>query len=189
MPLSACFGLFLVGTLIGLTIGWLAWGRYARSNAQKSEAQLIRIEDLTRERDDAMSHASQCLAHSKQFDALVEDLSGQLTQTTRERQDYQRRAEEYRSRIEGILKERDTWCSLYDEQSIAHGNAQAMMMSGLAELHHRLAAAGLGVEVPSIIREAHEEFVERHVRPALERSGIPRVRTDIDAPQRTAEKG
>jgi hypothetical protein len=85
--------------------------------------------------------------------------------------DWERRATEYRDSNAGIIGERDAWNRLYDEQSIGHGNAQAMMMDAIQHLQRKLRDAGVTVALPPIIRETQELYRERHVEPALARTG------------------
>lgn len=85
--------------------------------------------------------------------------------------DWERRAEEYRGTIQGVLKERDNWNKLYDEQSIGHGNAQAVMMDAIGHLVRLLRKAGVDPKLPAIIQETQDLYRERHVEPALQRTG------------------
>ncbi len=127
------------------------------------------------------------LAHQDMRE-LCENLTRQLEQTTRERNDFRRREEERRLSIEGILKERDDVWKMHDEQTIAHGNAQVLMMSGIAYLHEKLRQHGVTVEMPSIIQETHDLYVQEHVNPVLVRSGTQAVHKDIPGQPLLAEK-
>jgi len=104
---------------------------------------------------------------------LVLRLTAQLQLTTEERVGAERRARENHDTIASVLQQRDQWSKLYDEQSIAHGNAQAIMMDAIAFLERKLAAAGVNVTLPPIVRETQALYLDRHVTPVLERSGPP----------------
>ncbi len=127
-------------------------------------------------------------AHHRDTLLLCENLTRQLEQTTRERNDFARREEERRLSIEGILRERDNAWKLYDDQVIGHGNAQVLMMSGIAYLHEKLRQHGVTVEMPSIIKETHDLYVQEHVNPVLERSGTHAIHKDIPGQPLLTEK-
>lgn len=82
-------------------------------------------------------------------------------------EDWERRAEGFRGINSGILTERDTWQNLYREQSAAHGNAQAMMMSAIDHLAGKLRQLGAEVPLPPVIAQVHQEFIHRHVTRVL----------------------
>lgn len=49
-------------------------------------------------------------------------------------QDEKKKAEEYFQKIEGVLKERDQWRELYNDQAAGHHNAQVRMLQTIASL-------------------------------------------------------
>jgi hypothetical protein len=79
----------------------------------------------------------------------------------------ERKASEYLDRIRGIIEERDKWERLYHEQSIGHGNAQAVMMGYIGHLERQLMQHGVEAKAPAVIQEIHDLYIERHVSPAL----------------------
>jgi len=98
-------------------------------------------------------------------------VADEIAQARFQAQDWERRANEYRDTIAGVLEERNSWNRLYDEQSIAHGNAQAVMMDAIGHLERKLKEAGRSVILPPIIRETQELYRSRHIEPVLERTG------------------
>jgi len=106
---------------------------------------------------------------------LISRLTEQLKRTTLDLEDAERRVLENRDAIASALKQRDQWGRLYDEQAIAHGNAQAMMMGAIEMLERKLSGAGVSVELPPVIRETQALYLERHVTPVLDRLGTPAV--------------
>lgn len=107
--------------------------------------------------------------------ALAQTLAAQLTRTTAERQDATRKAEEYRALNESVLRQRDQWTKLYDQQAISHGNAQVWMLEELERLVRQLRSHGVQAKVSPAIREAHGLFLQEHVNPVLARTGIETV--------------
>jgi len=105
----------------------------------------------------------------------LQDLASQLTRTTAEGQDATRKAEEYRALNESVMKQRDQWTKLYDQQAISHGNAQVWMLEELDRLVRQLRHHGVQAEVSPAIRQAHGLFLEEHVNPVLARTGIETV--------------
>jgi hypothetical protein len=154
-------------------------------------SERVQVTRLTSERSLALKEASD-LAD------LVRQLTVQLNETietsekrhqatleagTRQIDDWKRRAEEYRVTVESVLKQRDQWCDLYNEQSIGHGNAQAIMMDAIAFLERKLRQAGVEVTLPPVVRETQELYRDRHVEPALAHTGGPAlVRGSDQAP-------
>lgn len=85
-------------------------------------------------------------------------------------EDWEKKAESFRSFNAGILNERDTWQRLYSEQSVAHGNAQAIMMGAIEYMGKKLTTAGIPFQVPSVLEEVRQDFVRNHVTPVLSQS-------------------
>jgi hypothetical protein len=123
------------------------------------------VEELTRALQSSNDSRGEFERQAKK--AVAEE----LTQARFAAQDWERRATEYRDSIAGILKERDAWNRLYDEQSIAHGNAQAVMMDSIGYLERKLRDAGSPVILPNVIRETQELYRDRHIEPVLQRTG------------------
>lgn len=85
---------------------------------------------------------------------------------------WEKKALSYQNCIEGILNEKETWIKLYNEQVIAHGNAQTCMMDAIGFLQIKLErATGKQVTLPPIIDEARQAYLDNHVNPTLERTG------------------
>ncbi len=53
-----------------------------------------------------------------------------------EYQAMKRRADEYLSKIEEVIMERETWRKLYNDQAGGHDNAQALMLQAITGLVH-----------------------------------------------------
>lgn len=117
---------------------------------------------------------------------LVQRLTRQLEQTTAHMLDWQRRTEENRQAIERVLKERDAGWKLYDEQAIAHGNAQVMMMNWISHLERRLLAYGVQMPLPEIIRETQALYLQEHVDPVIARAGVAVVTRGVPPDQKEA---
>lgn len=130
--------------VFGLALGWKVTPLFQLHLAQRETARQVR---------------------------LVQQLTAQLTRTSGESLDWERKASEYRNTIGGVLVERDNWNRLYDEQSIGHGNAQAIMMDAITFLQRKLQAAGVEVQLPDVVRETQELYRERHIAPTLQRTG------------------
>lgn len=81
-------------------------------------------------------------------------------------QDERLKSQRYFEKISGIAKERDEWLKLYTDQSIAHGNAQNMMLNTIEHLSRQLSAHGIKHKVPGIINEVRAEYVSKHESPA-----------------------
>jgi hypothetical protein len=82
-------------------------------------------------------------------------------------EDWERKAESFRSINSSILDERDKWQRLYTEQSIAHGNAQAIMMGAIEYMGKKLSIAGIAFQVPAVLEEVRQAFIQNHVTPML----------------------
>src|ERR1700675_4122759 len=96
----------LLSALIGASAGILLGCRIAsRAAARRARLASQRAADLT----DGVRI---------DLEGLVETLTAQLRLTTAERNDWERRTEENRKAIEAVIKERDGWCRLYDQQWI-----------------------------------------------------------------------
>lgn len=98
-------------------------------------------------------------------------------------EEWERKAESYRSINSSILNERDTWQHLYGEQSVAHGNAQAIMMGAIEYMGKKLSVAGIPFQVPAVLEEVRQHFIQNHVTPVL----AERVRADPE-PEKSSEK-
>lgn len=108
--------------------------------------------------------------------ATIEQLTQQLLDTDRLRAEYERRANEYRSTNEGILNERNQWVKIHTEETAAHGNAQAVMMDAIHFLASKLQRAGVAFELPAIIQETQQLYIERYIEPVIKRTGMSVVR-------------
>jgi len=95
-----------------------------------------------------------------------EELSQQVEIARRQRDELFRQKAEQFERIDGIVKEANGWRSHYHEQSIAHGNAQALMLETIERQAKALTALGRLTEVPPIIRTVMADFRKEHVMPA-----------------------
>jgi len=146
-------------------IFWLARRPLIRELAAARGESRGLIAELTQALRDATDSR---LEFERQTKKAVAD---ELASARFEAQDWQRRAVEYRESIQGVLNERNAWNKMYDEQSIAHGNAQAVMMDAIGFLERKLKEAGSPVILPNIIRETQELYRERHVEPVLQRTG------------------
>lgn len=78
-------------------------------------------------------------------------------------QEWERKANGFQGINAGILAERDKWQHLYFDQSVAHGNAQAMMMSTIDYMAGKLRQAGIEVPIPKVLAEVQQEFISQHV--------------------------
>jgi hypothetical protein len=185
MWLAVHYGMIIVASMaVGAALMfWRFWGEV--KELQASNDRHTRALEAA---DEINSELRALLAEHEDAAVLVQDLTRQLERTTWEREDFARRAEEHRRSIAGILQERDTAWKLYDEQAIGHGNAQVLMMSGIAYLHQELAKRGVNIEMPSIIRETHEQYVEGHVTPVLARNGTLPVQLDVPGPTGSTER-
>jgi hypothetical protein len=72
----------------------------------------------------------------------------------------------YFAKISDFERERDGWQKLYHEQSIGHGNAQALMMGTIENLARQLHAKGVRAQIPKVLHEIREEFIGKHEMPA-----------------------
>lgn len=154
--MMATLWLPLLVIVLLLAVIWLVW-------AARRPLQI----DLTRARKEGAAAA----ALGAELTHALELSNAAATLALRQGKEWERKAGEYRDAIEGILKERDTWNQLYDQQTIAHGNAQAIMMSVIGHLHQRLVRAGIEVTLPDAVHEVHVAFLENHVAPVLQRTG------------------
>jgi hypothetical protein len=164
-----------VGIIIVLTIG-IAWALWSLRTSE------IRIRELMGFRARDSKDLGEAHIRLGLFTAELEDVGAQLRDTQEalrsaisERQDWARRAEEYRLLNESVLKQKEQWMLLYDRQAIAHGNAQVWMLETIEGLAGQLRAHGIKVAVPPVVRQAHEMFLVEHVNPVLERTGTETV--------------
>lgn len=74
------------------------------------------------------------LAQKRAAKALVMPLSSRCVELEDVLAKAERRAEEYFTTIEEVLKERDTWKTLYEDQARGHQNAQNLMMRQITTL-------------------------------------------------------
>lgn len=93
-------------------------------------------------------------------------------------EEWERKAESFRSINSSILRERDTWQGLYNEQSIAHGNAQAIMMGAIEYMGKKLSIAGITFQIPPVLEEVRQQFIHNHVTPVLPKSSS--VQTELE---------
>jgi len=77
-------------------------------------------------------------------------------------QNAKRKADAYFQVISIIEKERDSYRSLYQDQSLGHDNAQRLMMHIIGELHRELHKLGVTFRLPEIIQVVRGSFEESH---------------------------
>jgi hypothetical protein len=68
------------------------------------------------------------------FGEAIQDLNQDLPHILKDLEDTHRKAAEYFLKIEEVLKERDGWRDLYNDQASGHDNAQALMLSTISQL-------------------------------------------------------
>lgn len=110
--------------------------------------------------------------------ASLEGVTRQLEQTDRERCDWERRAREYLAKIEGVLGEKRTWENLHIEETIAHGNAQVIMMDVIARAERALQKAGVAFDVPDIVLLTQQLYADRYLDPVIRSTGTPVIRRE-----------
>lgn len=98
-------------------------------------------------------------------------------------EEWERKAESFRLLNSSILHERDTWQRLYTEQSVAHGNAQAIMMGAIEYMGKKLTIAGVSFQVPPVLEEVRQQFIHNHVTPVL-----PNLDKAMPEPEKSSEK-
>lgn len=101
-------------------------------------------------------------------------------------EEWERKAESFRSINSSILDERDKWQHLYGEQSVAHGNAQAIMMGAIEYMGKKLAMAGIPFQVPAVLEEVRQHFIQNHVTPVL--AERDRVKTLLEKSSEKSEQ-
>ncbi len=155
---------FLIGMVLSaLAIGLLAYYRGHRSGmgygvlAARDEIQAAREE-------------------ARQAREAFEHCRGQWTE-------WERKAESFRSINSSILDERDKWQHLYTDQSVAHGNAQAIMMGAIEYMGKKLSAHGIPFQVPPVLQEVRAAFIDNHVTPALAQTDQATIK-----PEKSSEK-
>jgi len=99
--------------------------------------------------------------------ALSEAL-GALEREQQLRELAEKKAAEYFDAIEGVVKERSNWSSLYQRVVLEYGNAQDLMMRTIDNLCRQLEKLGKKVEVSKAIKAVRQEFFETHERPLKE---------------------
>src|ERR1043166_10172697 len=147
--LTVFSGAIFTGILVTVAY-WVIWQPLLQDLARARKAAAAAA-DLVTELTVALNTSNASRAEfERQAKKAVAD---ELAQARFQAQDWERRANEYRDTIAGVLEERNSWNRLYDEQSIAHGNAQAVMMDAIGHLERKLKEAGRSVILPPIIRE------------------------------------
>ena len=116
-----------------------------------------------------------------ELQASLEGVTRQLEQTDRECSDWQRRAREYLAKIEGVLQEKSTWENLHIEETIAHGNAQVIMMDVIARAERALQKAGVKFEVPDVVLLTQQLYADRYLDPVIRSTGTPVIRREQPA--------
>lgn len=122
-------------------------------------------------------------ASEQSLPALAEEIADKKRQEDRESLEFatrrwgdsEIRLESLQKAIVGILKERDDWVRLYSEQSIAHGNAQTLMMDWIERQRFQLKKLGHELSTPAVITQVRDDFLTEHVNPTLERTGTPTI--------------
>ncbi len=139
----------VIVVLLGVSIPIAGWMGYQRGLRQRCSA-LAELND--------------------QFSARAAESEHALAQW----QSWEQKAVSLQDAIAGIIHEKQVWINLYTDQVIAHGNAQTCMMDAIGFLQIKLEkATGKTVRLPPIIDEARQAFLDNHVTPTLERTGIP----------------
>ena len=155
----------------GYPVLWLlgskSWRALAiRATNERDEARLA-LELATQER------ATERERLHAELKLVINDLHSERDKVSR-----------YFSKISDFEKERDTWQRMYHEQSIGHGNAQALMMGTIENLSRQLQAKGVRVQIPKVLHEIREEFLGAHELPS--REGVEALKK-LQAAQPTAE--
>ena len=109
--------------------------------------------------------AEQLVAQHKQD---LEAFGAQVETARLEAQDARDHKSRYFLKIAEIEQEMTTWKNLYQEQSIGHGNAQAMMMRTIEHLGSLLKKHGVKFELPRALNAVRADFEEEHAAPARE---------------------
>ncbi len=149
----------IITHLVGLLLGyWLAPRAEIWARATRGVRQMVKVLKST-------------------TDQLV-SLRQQLVATDALRADWERRASEYRATNQGILEEKQIWIKLHEEESAAHGNAQACMMDAIQFLEQKLRALGHEVVLPQVIRETQQLYTDRYLEPLIQHSGLRVIRRD-----------
>lgn len=125
---------------------WRGWKAGARAVIQEAKAEVVASHEKLHE---ARQVAEHCRLQWEEWEC---------------------KAKGYQSINSGILTERDSWQHLYFDQSVGHGNAQAMMMSTIDYMGSKLRQAGIEVPVPRLLAEVQQEFTRQHVTPVLAQS-------------------
>jgi|SoiMethySBSTD1v2_1073268.scaffolds.fasta_scaffold496415_2 hypothetical protein len=91
----------------------------------------------------------------------------------------QRRAEEFFTKINDAVLERNTWQASYYRESIQHGNAQNLMLAGIEKLHFQLykATGGKVPKIDPIFAEVRDEHKTEHVLPSI--AGIAAIKQQL----------
>jgi hypothetical protein len=103
---------------------------------------------------------------TRQYRSNIAQLQDECVRLSAAWADADRRFREQFERIDGYLRERDTWTALYHEEAAAHGNAQTMMLAERQRLIHQLRAAGQKPKVDSTIDQVAKSFSDTHVEAA-----------------------
>ncbi len=160
-----CIGMVLVVMLVVYT----AARQPVLMRLTKAEREIFQQRKLIEELTDSLRESNDSRVEFE--NATRRAVASEFAVANFTARDWERRAKEYEGVIAGVLKERDEWNRLYDEQSIGHGNAQAVMMDAISFLERENKKAGSTVELHPVIRETQKLYYERHVAPALERTG------------------
>ena len=109
----------------------------------------------------------------------IRTLNGLLDAERAAAEEWKRRSESLRERIQSILDERDWWNRYYHEQSSEHTAAQALLFREIQRLGTILRASGKQVALSTTLVKVVHEFEEKHPKQA--EIGL-RARHDAVAP-------
>lgn len=104
---------------------------FLRLSAEESEKFAALLVELQQEKEKVALELQERLAaeESEKFSALLAEL-----------QQEKKKVAEYFATIEGVIKERENWRNLYNDQAAGHENAAALMLqtiSNLSQLYHK----------------------------------------------------
>lgn len=166
------------GALVcGYPVLWLCGSRLWKATAVRATA--VARDKLTASEQALEAAATEQTTERDRLHAelklVINDLHGERDKVSR-----------YFAKISDFERERTEWQRLYHEQSIGHGNAQALMMGTIERMARQLQDKGVRVQIPKVLHEIREEFLSQHEMPA--RSAIEEAKNlqALQAPQPTA---
>lgn len=163
----------LPAMMLGLGIVLGVWsGRYLRVIAQRAAAAELAQWQFRAE--EAVQIAEQLTEQHQRDGVELHDWQKQLEAE-------RRKSAGYFETIESVLRQRQTWETLYNTQAVEHGNAQALMMDAIGYLSGRLKQAGIEVKIPPLLQEVQGLYQEAHVFPVTQALRDP-SREPIETP-------